>query len=320
MGSGGPSQPAAADEVESVIAQYAPGRKITPETTLEELGLSSLERVELLMALERRFGATIDEGAYAECKRVSDLKRLLSEPLLAGPSPQAAVEPVDFPSWNRSGWAYWIRRINLPLWILPLARVFTWVRAEGLEHLRDLKGPVIFAPNHQSHLDVPALMLALPARWRYRITPAMSKEFFDAHFHPERHTLFERFTNGLNYYLSTLVFNAFPFPQREAGARQTLRYAGELASEDWCIVIFPEGRISDTGEIGRFMPGVGMMGSRLEVPVVPVRLAGLDKILHRTWRMARPGRVTVKFGAPLRLEGEDYAALAKRVEEAVRRL
>ena len=99
----------------------------------------------------------------------------------------------------------------------------------------------------------------------------------------------ERFTNNLNYYLSTLVFNAFPFPQREAGARQTLRYAGELVSEGWCIVIFPEGRITDTGEIGRFMPGVGMMASRLNVPVVPVRLEGLDKVLHRTWRMARPG-------------------------------
>ena len=100
--------------------------------------------------------------------------------------------------------------------------------------------------------------------------------------------LFERFTNGLNYYLSTLVFNAFPFPQREAGARQTLRYAGELVNDGWCIVIFPEGRISDTGKIARFMPGVGMMASRLEVPVVPVRLVGLDKVLHRTWRMARP--------------------------------
>ena len=63
-----------------------------------------------------------------------------------------------------------------------------------------------------------------------------------------------------------------------------------------------------------------MMASRLNVPVVPVRLIGLDKVLHRTWRMARPGRVLVKFGPPLHLEGDDYAALARRVEEAVRSL
>ena len=42
--------------------------------------------------------------------------------------------------------------------------------------------------------------------------------------------------------------------------------------------------------------------------------------LHQTWRMARPGPVRVVFGAPLRLEGEDYRDLAGRVEEAVRSL
>ena len=66
------------------------------------------------------------------------------------------------------------------------------------------------------------------------------------------------------------------------------------------------------------MPGVGMMASRLNVPVVPVRLVGLDKVLHRTDRMARPGRVQVKFGPPCGSEGDDYAALARQVEEAVR--
>ena len=56
------------------------------------------------------------------------------------------------------------------------------------------------------------------------------------------------------------------------------------------------------------------------MPVVPVRLDGLDRVLHQTWRMARLGRVRVAFGAPLRLRGEDYVALAKQVEERVRSL
>src|SRR5690606_23477036 len=127
------------------------------------------------------------------------------------------------PAWNRSRAARWVRRTNLPVWILPLARVFTWVHAHGLENLEGLQPPVIFAPNHQSHLDVPALMQALPPRWRYRIAPAMSKEFFHAHFFPRQHSRREWFTNSLNYYLAALVFNAFPLPQREAGARQTMR-------------------------------------------------------------------------------------------------
>jgi long-chain acyl-CoA synthetase len=189
-----------------------------------------------------------------------------------------------------------------------------------MEHLAGLRPPVIFAPNHQSHLDTPALMIALPPKWRYRVAPAMSKEFFKAHFFPQQYTRREWFTNSLNYYLAALVFNGFPIPQREAGARQTMRYAGELVSEGWCIVIFPEGRISLTGEIAPFQPGVGMLASRLNVPVVPVRLEGLDKVLHRSWKFPTPGKVRVKFGAPLHLTGDDYQNLAKQVEEAVRLL
>src|SRR4029077_3063473 len=107
---------------------------------------------------------------------------------------------------------------------------------------------------------------------------------------------------------------------REAGARQTLRYVGELLEHGYSVVIFPEGHRAEAGEIDHFRPGTGMMTSRLAVPVVPVRLEGLDRVLHPTWRMARPGRVRVAFGAPLHLTGDDYEALAKQVEEAVKRL
>ena len=91
-------------------------------------------------------------------------------------------------------------------------------------------------------------------------------------------------TNSLNYYLASLFFNAFPLPQRETGTRQTLRYIGELIGDGYSVLIFPEGRRTEDGEIGRFQPGVGMIAARLDVPVVPVRLEGLDRILHHTWK------------------------------------
>src|SRR6185503_3591785 len=150
--------------------------------------------------------------------------------------------------------------------------------------------------------------------------PAMGKEQFGAHFFPDKHGRRAWFTSSLNYYLAVLFFNAFPLPQREAGARQTLRYIGELLAEGTSVLIFPEGRRAKTGDIDRFRPGIGMIGSRLGVPIVPVRLDGVHNVLQVGWVMARPGRVRVAFGAPLRLVGEDYEALAKEVEAAVRRL
>ena len=117
-----------------------------------------------------------------------------------------------------------------------------------------------------------------------------------------------------------MFFNAFPLPQREAGARQTLRYIGDVLGEGFSVLIFPEGHRTDAGEIDRFRPGIGMIASRLGVPVVPVRIDGLNEVLPPSWRMARPGRVRVAFGMPMRLTGDDYEALARQVEEAVRAL
>jgi 1-acyl-sn-glycerol-3-phosphate acyltransferase len=185
---------------------------------------------------------------------------------------------------------------------------------DGLAHLKTLDQPVVFAANHQSHMDVPVIIAAMPGRWRARVAPAMAKEFFKAHFFPANHKWHEWFTNSLNYYLAAFYFNTFPLPQREAGARQTLQYIGELTGEGWSILIFPEGERSTSGAIKPFRGGIGMIGARLDVPIVPVRLKPVGS------SFVRPGRVRVAFGAPLRLRGDDYAGLAKQVEEAVRAL
>jgi long-chain acyl-CoA synthetase len=148
----------------------------------------------------------------------------------------------------------------------------------------------------------------------------MLKEFFTTHFHPEGKPWRQRLTNSLNYYLACFYFNTFPIPQREAGARHTLRYMGELTSSGWSVLIFPEGVRSPTGQIKPFRGGVGMIASRLGLPVVPVRLDGLDAVLPPDARMARPGPARIAFGAPMHLHGDDYASLALRVEQCVRAL
>jgi long-chain acyl-CoA synthetase len=316
-GAAPPLVKAGADALAALIAKYAGRDDLSPTTTIEELGLSSLDRVELMVALEDAFETRIDESAFSEARSLDQLRALVE----GGPEQTAPPdEPIDFPSWNRSLPARAIRRMSLPTWILPLGRLFAWMHVDGREHLRNLDAPVIFAANHQSHMDGPMIMAALPRRWRYRVAPAMAKEFFKPHFFPAQYTRTAWFTNSLNYYLSSLFFNAFPLPQREAGARQTLRYIGDVLEDGFSVLIFPEGKRTDTGVIDRFRPGIGMIASRLNVPVVPVRIDGLDRVLHHTWRMARPGRIRVAFGAPLRLSGDDYEALAKRVEDAVRAL
>jgi 1-acyl-sn-glycerol-3-phosphate acyltransferase len=261
--------------------------RFDPKVPLESL--TSLERVERMVALG------------------------LDESEITG-EPQGEAESADFPVWNRRAFARALRRILVPGFLLPLTRTFAHIRTEGLTNLDGLEPPVILAANHQSYMDVPAILAALPPKWRYWVAPAMRKEFFHEYFHGRS------FTNSLNYYLSTILFNGFPIPQREPGALATLRYIGELANDRWCVLIFPEGKMTREGEIAPFQPGVGMIASKLDLPVVPVRIDGLFRVLHQTWKMARMGRVRIAFGPPLRLKGSDYAELAKEVEEAVRTL
>jgi long-chain acyl-CoA synthetase len=269
------------------IAKRAPLPEASSDLDVPLENLTSLERVERMVALG------LDESEI---------------------SGAPTEEIADFPTWNRNWPARAARRIFLPGFLLPLNHIFARVHAHGLENLKNLQPPVIFASNHQSYMDVPGILDALPARWRYLVAPAMRKEFFEEHFHGRS------FTNSLNYYLSTLFFNAFPIPQREPGALATLRYIGELADGKWCLLIFPEGKMTRTGEIAPFQPGVGMIASKLGIPVVPIRIVGMDKVLPEGWRMAHSGRVEITFGPALHLSGDDYLALARQVEDAVRKL
>jgi long-chain acyl-CoA synthetase len=63
-----------------------------------------------------------------------------------------------------------------------------------------------------------------------------------------------------------------------------------------------------------------MIASHLGIPVVPVRIVGLDKVLNRSAKWPHPGPVELRIGRPLDLGGDAYADLASQVEDAVRKL
>ena len=315
--------PHTAGTTRSIIQNISGQQEISANTTIEELGFNSIERIELMMAIEQQLDRSLDEQTLRDAGTVAGLEAILSsdDPSnLTRKDRVSAAPPLSFPKWNRSLTAKLIRRISLNAFLLPLTRLFAWIKVEGLEHLHSTSGPVVYAANHQSHLDGPVILAALPVNRRIQVATAAAKEFFAAHFYPEQHSWRQHMTSSFNYYLGSLLFNIFPLPQREAGTREAIRYLGELLGDGNSVLIFPEGRRTTTGEIDRFQPGIGMIASRLNIPVVPVRLEGIDRILHQSWRMARPGPARVAFGKPLNLTGDDYPDLAKQVEDAVREL
>ncbi len=295
--------------IASLVQKYAPGRTIEPGTTIAELGLSSLDRIELMMDLEAKLDTNIDESSFTSAQTVAELA-----------NPAASPEETSFPRYNRNRISRLIRGAALNGILLPLTRFFARRKIAGRENLTNIRGPLILAANHESHLDTPVILATLPRKLRRRIAPAMWKEYFDAHFHPERHSRAEWLGNSILYGLIAVLFNGFPLPQTEAGARESIRYMGELADDGWSVLIFPEGERSRTGEIGRFLPGVGMIASRLHLPVIPIRLRGVGRVLPYGSSVPHRGPVEVNIGGPIQPEGESNEELSRRVEEAVRRL
>ncbi len=229
---------------------------------------------------------------------------------------------MAFPRWARSPAARLFRRASLATWILPPLVWVMRLQVRGREHLEGLATPVVYAANHQSHIDTPAIYAALPHALRHHVAPAMAREFFAPWFGigDTRPALPVRLLSGAAFHAACLCFNAFPLPQT-SNPRGAFRYMREVVDEGYSILIYPEGRRVDDGPIEPFKRGVGVVALHLGLPVVPVRIEGLDYIFPRKARIPRRGHGRVSFGAPIvAAPDETPATLTQRIEDAVRAL
>jgi long-chain acyl-CoA synthetase len=289
---------------------------VDADTRLDELGLSSLDRVDLIASLDERHGVAIDEVTLLTARTVGDLRDLtLRQPAASTPA------PMRFPTWGRSWPARAFRALFQAMVVMPAIRRIARIDAGGLDRLALVRPPVLFAANHQSHLDTAVILAALPSRWRRRLATAMAREYFAPHFHPADHPLGRRWFNRLLYGLAVAVFHGFPLPQREPGTRETMRQVGALVDAGWSILIYPEGRRYQDGEIGTFQAGVGMLAERLRLPVLPIWIAGTGRVMPPGPLGIRPGPVRLRMGLPMMPnEGEGASAFARRVESEIRTL
>ena len=188
--------------------------------------------------------------------------------------------------------------------LYPLMAVFSRRRTYGQEVLRSIDGPVIFAANHLSVADNPAVLLALPWRWRLRLATAASEEVM-------------RGRGRFQSFFAALISNGFHISQT-GSVRGSLAYCGKLIRARWSLLFFPEGIRSDDGKLGPFKPGVGLLAVRLGVPVVPVYLKGTDRVVAKGGSRPHRGDIEVRFGQPIRIPADmKYDAATQVIRDAV---
>ena len=131
-----------------------------------DLNLSSLDRVELLCAIEDRYQVDLDESTFSEVKTIGDLETLLHQP------PAVHGDHV-YPRWPQRWPVTWIRFLAYYLLVWPATILLGAPKIVERENLEGVHGPVLVICNHVTYLDGALVLAALPARLRHRLAVAM---------------------------------------------------------------------------------------------------------------------------------------------------
>lgn len=287
-------------------------RHLSPNANLEkDLNLNSIERVELLGAIEDRFQMDLNESKFAAATTVSELEQMLRQPL-----PRRS--DYIYPRWAQRWPITWIRLAVYYLLTWPATLLLGYPRIRGRENLRGVKGPILIVCNHITSIDVGFVLAALPPALRHRLAVAMDGERLEGMRRtPEDTGLVMRCLNKLGYALVVALFNVFPLPQ-STGFRESFAYAGESVDRGYNVLVFPEGRRTDDGKMASFRAGIGLLAQGLTIPVLAVRIEGLFELKRAGKRVARPGAVRVTLGAPMNLPpGDDPVLIPRELESRV---
>jgi long-chain acyl-CoA synthetase len=309
---------AADGTLEELVGNIA-GRRVElkPGAHLEnDLDLSSLDRVELMAAIENRYQVDLGDREFSQVNTVTDLENLLKKS-----APEAKRSVYPYSRWPQSQLVRWIRLLAYHAVTLPYIMVMARPKVIGRERLKDFRGPALIISNHIAQIDIGFLMAALPMHLRNRLGVAMQGEKLRSmRYPPESWFFLKRWWEQLQYALTAAFFNVFSLPQRSK-YRESFRFAGELADRGYSVVIFPEGRRTETGQMSPFRSGIGLLATQLNLPIIPMRIDGLFPFKIAKRHYAPPHAVQVRIGDPVRFEPTaDPEEIAKELQRIVERL
>lgn len=314
-------QPHASAVIDVIKARAKEGSRLAPDANLElDLGLDSMERVELLTELEQKFGVKVAPAAAQQIFTV----RQLSQALEAG---SVVDDPKGSSLQGTQSWSVLLHErppatgsaLSGLLEAKPLvAPVFYMagriagplaarVDVLGLENLPST-GAYIICPNHQSFLDPFLMCSVLPFAVYRQLFYVGAVEYFAT-------PITSWFARKIN--LVPVDADSNLVPAMQAGA-----FGLKLGK---VLVLFPEGERSVDGTVKKFKKGAPILAQHLQVPIVPVAIKGVHELWPRSrginWSLVWPWsghRVKIAFGKPVMFaENADYNETASRLRDHV---
>jgi long-chain acyl-CoA synthetase len=280
-------------------------KPILPSSNLElDLGFDSMERVELVVALEGELSSEADDKVISEVYTVRELvDTLLQARNGAGRNGSARAAA---PGWDAVLGAppddpHVLAALNgglLPIFawfvfgrfVSLFMRVFFQLRVSGKEKL-PAKGPFILSPNHQSFIDGPVVASQIP--WR------LFKDMFYV-------GTSEVFGQGIFNYLGR-TFRLIPVDP-DSNLVNAMRAGAFGLKRGYNLVLYPEGERSIDGTPKKFKKGAAILATHLQIPIYPVALEGFYDSWPRGKRFPRLSKLRIRFGDPIQPPAAETAS------------
>ncbi len=274
------------EEMLSTFARLArmPVHQVHLKSRLDiDLGLDSLRRLDLLLVLEAKLGATIPDALLADLETVGDVIKLVETfqvNSVKQTNPEGETETLalkQIPPW----YARAFRAL-----IIGIYRNYFSLQCHGLEHIPQGR-PYIIMPNHTSHLDTLAVISALGKR-AYQLWTLAARDYW--------------FATRFQGWFARTCLNALPI-EREGNFTeflQDLRTANDVMAQHNGLLIFPEGTRSLDGNLQPFKPGIlSLLIYDPNVPIIPAYIYGTYRALPKGQNFPRRHPVHIIFGEPL---------------------
>ncbi len=269
---------------------------IRPSDNLElDLGLDSMQRIELLVAVEKELGGDVQESAMAEIYSVRQLVDAIRESAANGKTRTS-------PSQQQAGWKSLLQEEPTDPEVLALARsgglteqllyaafqplqIFAYdrfhLRVSGLEKL-PTQGPYIISSNHQSYLDPVVLASILPWRVFRNLFAVGTSEIFGSGF-----------MRRLARWLRVIVVDP------DANLVSAMRAGAFGLRHGRILILYPEGERSINGTPRTFKKGAAILSIHLQVPIVPVAIEGFHDAWPRGQRFQKFVPLKIQIGDPI---------------------
>ncbi|MFH1397082.1 MAG: AMP-binding protein [Candidatus Omnitrophota bacterium] len=307
-------------------------REISPSDHIElDLGIDSLGRVELIIALEQALNIRIPNELMAKIFTVKelilDIERLVpGEGLQSAPIPELKSQTLWNEILNEKPAKDIIKKLNLApsrmtilgMWLFAeilrlVSRVIWGLKVLGTENI-PRTGKCILCVNHGSYLDAFIVEAAMPASLRKGLFFVGFRAYFEQFF----------IKDIIKYIRVIPIDPGMHFVEAMQAASYVLK-------NDKMVCIFPEGQRTIDGNVKEFKKGVGILAKELNIPLIPVLITGSYESWPRTKSLPRPYPIKITFGRPfnfdeLKVEGlklgakDEYEAIALGIRQEVIKL